>query len=100
MGKSKSYKTLRGGTKVALDRYNRIVREMPRNVETRMQNIAARNEILHAAEAYNARLARDRVTAHLHNMPAGLQRVAALHHIGQLDRKIHHLAGKGLPDSK
>ena len=98
MGKSKSYKTLRGGTKVALDQYNRIVREMPRHVETRMQNIAARNEILHAAEAYNARLERDRVTAHLHTMPAGLQRLAAMNHIGQLDATIHRLAGKGLPD--
>ena len=97
MGKSK-YKALRGGTKVALDQYNRIVREMPRHVEKRMQNIAARHEILHAAEAYNARLERDRVTAHLHSMPAGLQRLAAMNHIGQLDRKIHHLAGKGLPD--
>ena len=100
MGKSKSYKTLRGGTKIALDQYNRIVREMPRHVEKRMQNIAARNEILHAADAYNARLERDRVTAHLHTMPAGLQRLAAMNHIGQLDRKIHHPAGKGLPDSK
>ena len=99
MGKTK-YEALRGGTKVALDQYNRIVREMPRHVETRMQNIAARNEILHAAEAYSARLERSRVTAHLHSMPAGLQRLAALNHIGQLDRKIHHLAGKGLPDSK
>jgi len=97
MGKSK-YKALRGGTKVALDQYNRIVREMPRHVEKRMQNIAARHEILQAAEAYNARLERDRVTAHLHTMPAGLQRLAAMNHIGQLDRKIHHLAGKGLPD--
>ena len=97
MGKSK-HKALRGGTKIALDQYNRIVREMPRHVEKRMQNIAARHEILHAAEAYNARLERDRVTAHLHSMPAGLQRLAAMNHIGQLDRKIHHLAGKGLPD--
>ena len=72
--KSESYKTLRGGTKVALDQYNRIVREMPRHVEKRMQNIAAINEIL----------------------PAGLQRLAALNHIGQLDATIHRLAGKGL----
>ena len=91
-----NYKTLRGGNKIALDQYNRIVREMPRHVETRMQNIAARNEILHAAEAYNARLERDRVTAHLHSMPAGLQRVAALNHIGQLNNKLHHLAEKGI----
>ena len=53
------FKTLKGGTKVALDQYNRIVREMPRHVETRMQNIAARHEILHAAEAYSALLERD-----------------------------------------
>ena len=98
MAKPRSYKALRGGTKVALDQYNRIVREMPRHVKKRMQNIAARHEILQAAEAYNARLERDRVTAHLHTMPAGLQRLAAMNHIGQLDRKIHHLAGKGLPD--
>ena len=95
-----NYKTLKGGNKIALDQYNRIVREMPRHVETRMQNIAARNEILHAAEAYNARLERDRVTAHLHSMPAGLQRVAALNHIGQLNNTIHHLAGKGIPRDK
>ena len=99
MAKGK-YKTLKGGTKVALDRYNRIVRKMPRHVETRMQNIAARNEILHAAEAYNARLERDRVTAHLHSMPHGLQRVAALNHIGHLNNRIHHLAGKGITHDK
>ena len=97
MGKSK-YKALRGGTKVALDQYNRIVREMPRHVEKRMQNIAARHEILRAAEAYTARLERSRVTAHLHTMPAGLQRLAALNHIGQLDATVHRLAAKGLPD--
>ena len=94
------FKALRGGTKVTLDQYNRIVREMPRHVETRMQNIAARHEILHAAEAYSARLERDRVTAHLHSMPAGLQRVAALNHIGRLNNAIHHLAGKGITHDK
>jgi len=99
MAKGK-YKTLKGGTKVALDQYNRIVREMPRHVEKRMQNVAARNEILHSQEAYNARLERDRVTAHLHSMPAGLQRVAALNHIGQLNNRIHHLAGKGITHDK
>ena len=75
-----------------MDKHHRIVREMPRHVEQRMQNIAARNEILHSAEAYSARLERDRVTAHLHNMAPGLQRVAALNHIGELDVKMHRLA--------
>ena len=67
-----------------------------------MQNIAARNEILNSAEAYSARLERDRVTAHLHNMAPGLQRVAALNHIGELDAKMHRLASlatKGLSSS-
>ena len=90
-------KSLSGGTSYAMDKHNRIVREMPRHVEQRMQNIAARNEILNSAEAYSARLERDRVTAHLHNMAPGLQRVAALNHIGELDARMHRLATKGLP---
>ena len=85
-----------GGTSYAMDKHLRIVREMPRHVETRMQNIAARNEIINSAEAYSARLERDRVTAHLHSLPPGLQRVAALNHIGELDAKMHRLANKGL----
>ena len=93
---SKKLKTLKGGTSVALDKHNRIVRELPRHVETRMQNVAARNEILNATMAYNARLERDRVTAHLHNMAPGLQKLAAQHHIGELDRKVHRLANKGV----
>ena len=90
-------KALRGGSSYAMDKHHCIVREMPRHVEQRMQNIAARNEILNSAEAYSARLERDRVTAHLHNMAPGLQRVAALNHIGDLDVKLHRLANKGLP---
>ena len=93
---TKRLKTLKGGTSVALDKHNRIVRELPRHVEKRMQNVAARNEILNATMAYNARLERDRVTAHLHNMAPGLQKLAAQHHIGQLDQRIHHLANKGV----
>ena len=85
-------KSLRGGTSYAMDKNHRIVREMPRHVETRMQNIAARNEILNSAEADSARLERDRVSAHLHNMAPGLQRVAALNHIGELNVKMHRLA--------
>ena len=66
---AKKFKALEGGTSYALDKRRKIVREMPQRMESRMQNIAARNEILLAAEAYSARLERDRVTAHLHNMP-------------------------------
>ena len=89
-------KTLKGSTAYALDKHRRIVREMPVHIEKRMQNISARNEILNATEAYNARLERDRVTAHLTNMPPGLQSLAARHHIGTLNQRLHVLAGKGL----
>ena len=94
--KQKIPKTLKGGTAYALDKHRRIVREMPRHVERQMNDIAARNQILASTEAYNARLERDRVQAHLHRMPAGLQSLAARHHIGNLNQKIHHLATKGL----
>ena len=94
--KGKIPKTLKVGTAYALDKHRRIIREMPRNVERQMNNIAARNELLASTEAYNARLERDRVVAHLHNMPPGLQSLAARHHIGTLNQKIHHLANKGL----
>ena len=96
MAKLKIPKTLKGGTSYALDKHRRIVREMPVHVEKRMQDIAARNEILNATEAYNHRLERDRVTAALHNMPPGLQRLAAQHHVGTLNTKLHRLAGKGV----
>ena len=96
MAKQRIPKTLKGGTSYALDRHRRIVREMPVHVEKRMQDIAARNEILNATEAYNARLERDRVTAALHNMPPGLQKMAAQYHVGRLNTKLHHLAGKGV----
>ena len=94
--KAKTPKVLKGGNAYALDKHRRIVREMPLHVERQMQNIVARNEILNATEAYNARLERDRVTAHLHRMPGGLQSLAARHHIGTLNQKIHHLANNGL----
>ena len=89
-------KALKGGTSYALDKHRRIVREMPLHYERMQQNTAARHEILHSAEAYNARLERDRVTAALHNMPPGLQRLAAQHHVGTLNTKLHHLVGKGV----
>ena len=89
-------KALKGHTSYALDKHRRIVREMPVHVEKRMQDTAARHEILNAQEAYNARLERDRVTAALHSMPPGLQRLAAQHHVGTLNTKLHHLVGKGV----
>ena len=96
MTKQRIPKALKGGTSFALDKHTRIVREMPVHVEKRMQDIAARNEILNATEAYNARLERDRVTAAIHNMPPGLQKLAAQYHVSTLNTKLHHLAGKGV----
>ena len=89
-------KALKGGTSYALDKRRRIVREMPVHYQRMQQDIAARAEILHSAEAYTARLERDRVTAALHNMPPGLQRLAAQHHVGTLNTKLHRLANKGV----
>ena len=100
MTKQRIPKALKGGTSFALDKHRRIVREMPVHVEKRMQDIAARNEILNATEAYNARLERDRVTAAIHNMPPGLQKMAAQYHVGTLNTKLHRLAGKGIQNSK
>ena len=96
MAKSRIPKALKGGTAFALDKHRRIVREMPVHVEKRMQDIAARQELLHSAEAHTARVERDRVTAALHNMPPGLQKMAAQYHVGRLNTKLHHLAGKGV----
>ena len=89
-------KTLKGGTAFALDKRRKTVRKLPHRMEQRMQNIAARHEILRSTEAYNARLERDRVTGHLNNMALGLQRASALLHIGQLNAKIHHFANQGI----
>ena len=87
---------MKGATSISLNKHNKIVRELPRHIESRMQNVIARNEILHATEAYNAKLEKDRVTAHLHRMAPGLQRLAAEHHVGKLQQRLHHLANKGI----
>ena len=82
---------------IKVARNQRILRELPEGLERRLSSIFARNELLRATEAQNLKIERDRVNAHLHSMPEGLQRLAALEHVGALDRRIHKLAGKGLP---
>jgi predicted exporter len=82
---------------VRVDRQRRILRELPERMERRVADIYARNEMLRATEAQNLRIERDRVNAHLHGMPEGLQRVAAQHHVGDLTRRIHKLAQAGVP---
>ena len=92
---TKKYKGFRPAVQV--DAHRRILRELPERMERRVTNIAARNEMLRATEAQNLRIERDRVNAHLHGMPEGLQRLAAKHHVGDLTRRLHKLAHKGVP---
>ena len=81
---------------VQADKHHKILRELPERMERRVANIHARNQMLRATEAQNLRIERDRVNAHLHSMPEGLQRLAAQHHVGDLTRRIHKLAQEGL----
>ena len=80
-----------------VDKQHKILRELPERMEQRNSNVHARNEMLRATAAQNLRIERQRVTSHIHDMPASLQKAAALQHIGDLTRRIHKLAGKGLP---
>ena len=79
---------------VQVDKHRRILRELPERAEQRVASVQSRHEMLRAAEAQNLRIERDRVNSHLHDMPASLQRAAALLHVGDLTRKIHSLAKK------
>ena len=42
-------------------------------------------------QAYNIQLGRTRMQSHLATRPGTLQRVAALQHIGEVDKTIHRL---------
>ena len=76
---------------------HQILRELPERLDKRMADVAQRNEVLRATQAYNARIDRDRIVSHIHDRPASLQKQAAMAHVGELTRKIHKLSGKGLP---
>ena len=80
-----------------VDKQHKVLRELPERMEQRISNVHARNEMLNATEAHTLRIERQRVVSHMHDMPASLQKQAAQHHIGDLTRRIHSLAGKGLP---
>ena len=82
---------------IQVDRQHKILRELPQRMDQRIANIHARNEMLRATEAQNLAIERRRVISHIHDMPATLQKQAALHHVGDLTRRIHKLTGKGLP---
>ena len=83
--------------KTQIDKHHKILREVPERLDKRMADVAQRNEVLKATHAYNARIERDRAIAHIHDHPDSLQKQAAMAHVGELTRRIHKLAGKGLP---
>ena len=83
--------------KTQLDKNHKILREIPERLDKRMADVAQRNEVLRSTQAYNARIDRDRIVAHIHDRPASLQRQAALAHANELTKRIHRLSGKGLP---
>ena len=82
---------------VRVDKQHKILRELPERMEQKISNVHARNEMLRATTAHNLNIDRQRVISHIHDMPANLQKAAALQHVGDLTRKINRLAGKGLP---
>ena len=80
-----------------LDKHRRLLAEIPRRMEERHQSIQGRNQLLAATRAYNLKIEKRRVKAHLSEMPGTIQRQAALDYMGDLDRRIHTLAATGLP---
>ena len=98
--RSKPVKTAKSApkfNKTQLDKNHQLLREIPERLDKRMADVAQRNEVLRATQAYNLRIDRDRVVAHIHDRPASLQKQAAMAHVGELTRRIHKLAGKGVP---
>ena len=80
-----------------IDKHHKILREVPERLDKRMADVEKHNEVLKSTHAYNARIERDRIIAHIHDRPPSLQKQAAMAHVGELTRRIHKLAGKGLP---
>ena len=80
-----------------LDAQRRLLAELPERQEQHVQRIHSRNQMLAATQAYNLRLERNRVQQHITSMPASLQKMAAEQYVGNLERRIHHLAHTGLP---
>ena len=81
----------------AADRHRKILKELPEAVERQHNNIFHRNQMLAATQAYNLNIKRNRVRSHLSDFPSGLQRAAAEMHVGDLERRVHRLAARGLP---
>ena len=79
------------------DKHRRLLAEMPERVAQRQQSIYNRNQMLSATQAYNLKLEQQRIQSHISDFAAPLQKAMAQHHMGDLDRRIHKLASRGLP---
>ena len=88
---------MKGFTQHAIDKYHKILRELPARTEQRTAAVDQRLAMLRAVQAQNLRMEADRVSESLSRLPAGLQRAAALDRVGELRRKVHRLARKGVP---
>ena len=84
-------------TKHAYDKHRRLLAELPEKVAQRQQNIFNRNQMLAATQAYNLGLEKQRIASHISNFAAPMQKAMALHHMGDLDKRINRLASSGLP---
>merc|ERR1739836_243989 len=55
-------------------------------MEERQQSIQGRNQMLAATQAYNLKIEKRRVKAHLAEMPGTIQRQLGQYYIGDLDK--------------
>ena len=98
--RSKPVKTAKSApkfNKTQLDKNHQLLREIPERLDKRMADVEKRNDVLKATQSYNARIEMNRIISHIHDRPASLQKQAAMAHVGELNRKIHRLSGKGRP---
>ena len=73
-------------TKYTYDKHRQLLAEIPERVAQRQQTIYNRNQMLAGTQAYNLRLARQRVQSHISDFAGPLQKAMAQHHMGDLDR--------------
>ena len=84
-------------TRHQLDKHRALLASAPEVLEKRQNSIHHRNQMLVGIQAYNLGLEKTRMQSHLASRPNALQKLAAEEHIGDLTRRIHHLARTGLP---
>ena len=80
-----------------LDKNRALLAEVPEKAPDRQSNVNSRNQMLAATQAYNLKIERERMQSHITRMPNPLQRAAVQECMGDLDRRMHHLAKTGLP---